>query len=187
MKSFVLTMILLLPAVLWSGPASATFGLQKLFTAHYPSVAKTQLDSCTTCHTPVVKDSLNSYGLALRTAALAFEAIEEADSDSDGKSNFNEIQSLGLPGSQATPDELFIITNKRGTINFDHGKHSIGQEYLLTDGKCASCHGPDRFPKLFNDAESMKELAHGLCLGCHKESNKDKAPRKCNDCHARER
>lgn len=67
------------------------------FVARYPHVTGTKLQNCTTCHSPKPTE-LNSYGKALKDAALKFAAIERLDSDKDGASNVAEIRAHTYPG-----------------------------------------------------------------------------------------
>ncbi|MEW6220912.1 MAG: cytochrome c3 family protein [Thermodesulfobacteriota bacterium] len=176
--------VLILAALVLATPqlAPATPGLQKLFVAHYPKAKGGALDSCTTCHMPAAKDFLNAYGLVLKEKAMDFAAAEGGDADGDGKTSGEEIATGGWPGSQAQALELFVFTNKRGTITFDHERHSTVPAYLPA-GKCDTCHGPELFPRLFDDAVSVKEIAHSRCLGCHKDAKGSRAPGKCAGCH----
>jgi len=161
----------------------ATPGILKMFISNYSETQKSQLADCRTCHMPTVKNNLNSYALSLKEYLLDFRAVEEFDADGDGASNIDEIRMLQLPGSQAQKDEVFIFNNRIGAITFNHEKHSLADPYL-SKGKCTNCHDQeDKFPRLFNDKESWQKIAHPICKGCHKESGKENAPKKCFLCH----
>ena len=133
---------------------------------------------------PIVKDFLNSYGLAVKEKKLDFKSIEELDSDADGKSNIAEINAGTLPGSQASEPEHFVFTNPKGNVSFNHEMHVAGEAYI-SKGRCDLCHGEAGFTKFFNDTESIKDKAHVLCWKCHKDSGNPKAPQKCGDCHVK--
>jgi hypothetical protein len=167
----------------------ATPSIQTAFVAKYPAVRGTQLDSCTTCHMPVVKDFLNPYGLDLREAKMNFQEIEGLDSDGDGKTNIEEIRDHRFPGSHATFPEYFIFhvpfskTNPElGKVHFNHEMHAVKASFL-SQGRCANCHGKDLFPKRFDDTVSVRPLAHQLCWRCHETSGSKLAPRDCTGCH----
>lgn len=160
----------------------ATTGINQLFVEKYPATQEGALNNCRTCHSPMVASSLNQYGLDLKGAKLDFAAIEQLDSDGDTKINIDEINALTLPGSQATMPEQFTFTNNKGAVNFNHLSHSVNPLYL-SKGECQRCHVEGGLPKLFNDSVSIKEIAHELCRGCHKESQSTNAPQKCNQCH----
>ena len=162
----------------------ATPSYQTAFVAAYPTVSATKLNGCATCHMPIVKDFLNSYGLAVKEKKLDFKSIEELDSDADGKSNIAEINAGTLPGSQASEPEHFVFTNPKGNVSFNHEMHVAGEAYI-SKGRCDLCHGEAGFTKFFNDTESIKDKAHVLCWKCHKVSGNPKAPQKCGDCHVK--
>lgn len=81
--------------LLQASVAGAFFGLDAAVVDKYP--AATNLESCGTCHTSfTAPGALNPYGQAFSGAfsgdpATAFEAIEALDSDGDGTSNIDEI------------------------------------------------------------------------------------------------
>jgi hypothetical protein len=160
----------------------ATPGIMKLFVAKYPDVEGSQLASCRTCHLPTLENCLNGYAQQLRENKLDFSAIDKLDGDGDGVVNIDEIRARQLPGSQALADEVFLFTNRIGAITFNHEKHSLADEYL-SKGKCTNCHGPETFPRQFDDNQTWQPVAHPLCKGCHRESGSDKAPKRCFDCH----
>jgi len=174
--------IIIVAALFIPGSTSATPGIMKHFTAHYPQSENSQLASCRTCHMPVVEDCLNSYAISLRDNSLDFAAVENQDADGDGVSNIEEIREKKLPGSQAQKDEIFIFTNRIGTVIFNHEKHSLAREYM-SEGRCANCHSEDAFPRKFDDTLSWQPVAHPLCKGCHKKSERDNAPKRCFECH----
>ncbi len=155
---------------------------QTAFVAAYPAVSGTKLNSCSTCHMPIVSDFLNGYGLAVKERKTDFKSIEELDSDGDGKSNIVEINAGTLPGSHASEPEHFVFTNPKGSVSFNHEMHVVGEAYI-SKGRCDMCHSADGFPKVFNDNESVKDKAHVLCWKCHKDSGNPNAPKKCGDCH----
>lgn len=170
-------------------PVYATPSLQTALVAKYPHIRETQIDSCTTCHMPAVKDFLNGYGLALQEAKMNFEEIENIDSDEDGRTNLEEIQDQGFPGSQATFPEYFIFHvpfskeyPELGKVHFNHEMHVV-KESFLSKGRCANCHGGDLFATQYNDNESVRALAHTICWRCHETSGSKLAPRDCTGCH----
>jgi hypothetical protein len=92
----------------------------------YPFIIGTKLDSCTLCHTEIGSFLFNPYGQAyndqLGSPAEDFKAIENIDSDGDGYTNIQEIQSRTNPGdpkdhpvAAPSPKQLFLPL-----INFDH-------------------------------------------------------------------
>ena len=162
--------------------AFATPGIMKKFIGIYPEIKDSQLASCRTCHMPAGEDFLNSYGVALKENLLDFSAVEGLDVDGDGASNIEEIQASQLPGSQAQQDEVFVFTNRIGSITFNHEKHSLAKAYL-SEGVCSNCHSDDTFPRKFDDNVYWQKIAHPLCKGCHKESESTNAPKKCFECH----
>jgi hypothetical protein len=177
-----LTPCILLAALCLPALSHATPGIMKKFIARYPDTEESQLASCRTCHLPALENCLNSYAQLLKENRLDFRAIEQTDADADGVVNIDEIRAHQLPGSQAQADEIFLFTNRIGAITFNHEKHSLADSYL-SKGKCANCHGPETFPRKFDDNEPWQPIAHPLCKGCHKESGSEKAPKRCFDCH----
>jgi len=172
-----LVLALLVPAVL------ATPSLLTRFVARYPAVDETKLNSCATCHMPYVADFLNPYGLALKDASLDLAAIENEDSDRDGKTNLEEITALKPPGSLANFTEYFIFTNPQGAVHFNHEAH-VALDSYLPKSRCTGCHGPDKFPRRFDDSVSARTLAHQICIQCHQKSAKiSQAPQNCVGCH----
>ncbi|HLE09945.1 MAG: hypothetical protein A2504_03010 [Bdellovibrionales bacterium RIFOXYD12_FULL_39_22] len=166
----------------------ATPSLTTLFIAEYPFLRNSKLHACTTCHMPVVKDSLNSYGLSLRASKMDFKAVEDADSDLDTKKNIDELNDKAFPGSHATYPEYFIFTNKKGNIDFNHEMHVAAPSYL-SSGNCDNCHdapnnkATDLFLKRFDDNISLRSEGHRLCWRCHRESGSANAPVQCGGCH----
>jgi|GEM_PF-6532709 len=67
--------------------------------------ATTSGQSCILCHTGGF--GFNSYGQALKDANRDFAAIENLDSDGDGRTNGEEIMiDCTLPGDAASPVDL---------------------------------------------------------------------------------
>ncbi len=165
-------------------PVLATQSYLDAFTAAYPSVRGTQLESCAACHSPVKADFLNGYGLDLRDKGkkLNFSAIEALDSDEDGKSNIVEIKAESFPGSQVKTAEYLIFTNGKGDVHFNHEMHVTGPAYNIL-GDCSKCHAADMFPKYFNDNTPIRDKAHTICWRCHTESRSANAPLQCDGCH----
>ena len=170
-------------------PVLATPSLQTALVARYPGSRESQIDNCTTCHMPVVKDFLNEYGLALKEAKVDFDAIEDLDSDEDGRTNIEEIRDHRFPGSHATFPEYYIFhvpfskeDPELGKVHFNHEMHAV-KESMLSRGRCSNCHGKDLFPMKFNDNESVRPLGHTLCWRCHETSGSKLAPRDCTGCH----
>lgn len=183
LRRVLLVLILVASCILLAVPLLATPSLETLFVSKYPATAETKLDRCELCHMPVVKDFLNSYGLALRDAKLDFLAVEGVDSDGDGVTNIEEIKAGELPGSHAVYAEYYIFKNKKGEVHFNHADHVNIDTYKI-DGICNDCHDPkDGFPRKFNDSEDLKVEAHRLCKSCHKKSGSENAPQACDDCH----
>jgi len=176
-KVVMLLFVLAIPTI-----AHATPGVLKLFVKAYPDAATTQLGDCRTCHLPANENFLNPYAQSLKEGNFDFAAIEEQDADMDGKSNIVEIKAGDLPGSQAGADEVFLFTNRMGTITFNHEGHSLAPRYGIK-GQCDTCHGPDIFPRRFNDTEKWQTIAHKVCKGCHGKDESSNAPRKCRECH----
>ncbi len=180
--------IILLGQFLVMAVCLATPSLQTLFIGQYPFLKNSKINACTTCHMPVVADFLNLYGLALRDNKMNFVAVEERDSDLDGKKNLEELKSKGFPGSHATYPEYFIFTNTKGLIHFNHEMHVAAPSYLI-NGNCGSCHettdnkSTDFFLKRFDDNTSLRVEAHRMCWKCHRESGSPNAPVQCGDCH----
>ncbi len=180
MKNF--WIIIISASIIAPAIAFATPGVLKRFTAQYPSAIDSQLDSCRTCHLPAINNCLNSYAAALKENTLAFEKVENLDSDGDGVNNIDEIMKLQLPGSQAGPDELFLFTNRMGIITFNHEKHSLDPMYL-SNGKCDNCHTEELFPRMFDDTKSWQNISHKVCKDCHRSSERPNAPIRCRQCH----
>jgi hypothetical protein len=166
-------------------PIQATPSLQTAFISAYPAVADSKLDNCATCHMPVEKDFLNTFGLDMKEAKLRFKDIEGKDSDGDGKTNLEEILALTLPGSFAKFPEYYLFHNKKGTVHFNHETHVANTESEFP-GACKTCHGADKFPRRFDDRQSQRENAHRICIRCHKRSGKEDAPTRCKGCHEAE-
>jgi c(7)-type cytochrome triheme protein len=189
-----LTLIILsaaavLTLMILENAAYATGSLQTAMISRYPALRDTPLQSCTTCHSPVKADFLNSYGLALRDAEMSFIDIEELDSDGDGVTNIDEIQDESFPGSHAQAPEYYVFhvnfseTDKElGKVHFNHEMHVI-KESFLSQGRCKNCHGKNLFPKEYNDNVSIRELAHQVCWRCHETSGSKLAPTDCTGCH----
>ncbi|MBI2522634.1 MAG: cytochrome c3 family protein [Bdellovibrio sp.] len=175
----------LLSAVFSLGFMSSVFAtpsVQTAFVKAYPAAKNTALDNCSTCHMPVISDSLNRYGYELVFSPMGFKEIENLDSDFDGVNNIDEINALKNPGSRSDDPEYFVFTNRKGRVDFDHESHILGPNYL-SNGKCANCHGTGKFTREYNDAVLVKQFAHQICWRCHKLSNSENAPRECSDCH----
>ncbi|MBI2520848.1 MAG: cytochrome c3 family protein [Bdellovibrio sp.] len=162
----------------------ATQSYLSVFTASYPTVRGTQLESCATCHSPIKADFLNAYGLDLRDKGkkFNFKIIEGLDSDQDGKSNIDEIKVESYPGSQVGAAEYLIFTNKNGDVHFNHEMHVTSASYTV-NGDCNKCHGVDMFPKYFDNNVPVKDKAHTICWRCHTESGNPNAPLRCEGCH----
>lgn len=169
--------------------AVATPSLQTAMLARYPFIRDTQVENCGTCHMPAKEDFLNGYGIALRDAKINFAEVEDLDSDEDGVSNLEEIKDETFPGSLATTPEYYIFhvdfskdDPKLGAVHFNHEMHTV-KESFLSKGNCKNCHGKHQFPKVFNDKESTRALAHQICWRCHETSGSELAPTDCTGCH----
>ena len=177
-------------AVLPPGESTVAIpSLQTAMLAQYPFIRDTQVENCVTCHMPAKEDFLNGYGLALKDARMDFEAVEDLDSDKDGRKNIDEIKDGSAPGSQAAYSEYFVFhvnfseTNpKVGEVHFNHEMHVV-KDSFLSKGRCANCHGKDLFPKVFNDNESTRVIAHQVCWRCHETSGSKLSPTDCTGCH----
>jgi cytochrome c553 len=102
--------------------------------------------------------------------------------------------------------EKIVIDNKgyskdvKGPVNFSHLKHSKDYGVACTDchheykdgnniwkegdavKTCVTCHDPE---KTQDNVPKLMMAFHNNCKDCHKNSGKDTAPTKCNDCHAK--
>ncbi len=165
-----------------NGTLLATMAIEKMFTETYPHVEGTPLQNCRTCHSPVVEDFLNTYGLELKESGLDFGVVEENDADNDDTSNKQEILNLTLPGSQAAAPGFFIFNNRRGEVHFNHVAHTADPAYL-SKGNCSNCHLSNTFDKEFDDHKKVKRVAHKVCRQCHTNSESEKAPTTCAGCH----
>jgi hypothetical protein len=97
---------LLTAALLHSSPqaVSAAPGDLSSAVAKYPNLATSLLNQCSLCHLSSIPN-LNPYGAAYKAAgrnSAAFAAIENLDSDKDGATNLQEIQSLTFPGDASS-------------------------------------------------------------------------------------
>lgn len=103
--------ILLLLTVLAAAPfAFADSGYFADAESQYPNIVGTKLDSCSLCHTSSIP-ARNPYGAAYASAGHSFTSIEDADSDGDGASNFDEIIALTWPGDATdTPTGSVQVT-----------------------------------------------------------------------------
>ena len=79
--------------------AEAKSSYQSALINVYPVLNNSKLDSCQTCHTNV--PDLNPFGQAYQNNGHNFPALELLDSDSDGWSNIQEIQSITFPGDSS--------------------------------------------------------------------------------------
>jgi hypothetical protein len=70
------------------------------FETTYPAAAGSRIDACNLCHnSPRGGDARNPYGLSYASSGHNFTAIENIDSDGDGWTNLQEINSLTFPGN----------------------------------------------------------------------------------------
>jgi hypothetical protein len=172
------------------GSVHAIPSLETALIKQYPALRDTQLQSCTTCHMPAKKEFLNDYGLALKEAKMEFEKIEQLDSDQDGKTNIQEIADETFPGSQSIGPEYYLFhvnfsddDPELGKVHFNHEMHVI-KESFLSNGRCNNCHGGKHlFPRKFDDAKPVREIAHQVCWRCHETSGSQLAPKDCTGCH----
>ncbi|HAZ11214.1 MAG: hypothetical protein A2X86_08420 [Bdellovibrionales bacterium GWA2_49_15] len=166
--------------------AQATPGLNKTFLEAYPQLKGTALEGCSSCHMPIKEDFLNSYALALKAQKMNFQAVEQEDSDKDGVINITEIANLTSPGSQSPREEHFVFSNKMGNVTFNHEAHYTDAKYGIS-GQCVPCHGKGEgvFTRAFDDAVSVKDLAHNICKTCHTNSGNPAAPTLCKSCHVK--
>lgn len=150
------------------------------------------LDSCATCHQPVIDQALNYYGLALKNNLLNFAALEAdaLDSDKDRVSNVDEIlRDHSNPGSHAKDENNFVFTvcNKKvkqyypdickssiimPDVLFPHTKHV--DDFGLG---CSDCHYAGAFEKKQFDNITMNNntrfMGHEECSDCHRISRND--------------
>lgn len=69
------------------------------FESTYPAAVDSRIDAYNLCHkSPGGGDARNLYGLSFASSGRKFAAIEDTDSDKDGYTNLQEIQSLTFPG-----------------------------------------------------------------------------------------
>ena len=69
------------------------------FESTYPIAVGSKIDACNLCHnSPSGGDARNPYGLSYASSGHSFSAIENIDSDGDGWTNIQEINSLTFPG-----------------------------------------------------------------------------------------
>ncbi len=173
----------------------ATSEVQRLFVKEYSqfNISGGKLDTCATCHSPSIREGFNNYGLVLKLmktpeGKFDFVGAEALDGDGDGVSNGDEIRANNFPGSQASEEGVFIFTNGKGTVEFNHGNHVVEEDYGI-NGNCDSCHNSPTakasFSMLFEDSINMKSVAHDVCLGCHKRDPDKIAPTGCSDCHVK--
>ncbi|HAZ13746.1 MAG: hypothetical protein A2X86_10150 [Bdellovibrionales bacterium GWA2_49_15] len=73
-------------------------------------------------------------------------------------------------------DEIFSFTNKMGTVTFNHTAHQTREAQ-----NCAICH--PAFAQEYDDAVSIKDVAHATCKACHTE--RAAGPTKCTGCHVK--
>ena len=106
--AFIITGALILLAVMvaLSKPQSGSAAPGDLSSAvsKYPILNGSSLQTCDLCHTASIP-SLNPYGAAYKSNGrntAAFGLIENLDSDGDGFSNIQEINSLTFPGNRAS-------------------------------------------------------------------------------------
>jgi hypothetical protein len=100
--------------LLGSAPHSVSAGPGDLssIVAKYPILSGSMLQQCALCHTANIP-SLNPFGAAYKSAGRntsAFAAIENMDSDGDGATNLQEINSLTFPGDPASHPTLPTAT-----------------------------------------------------------------------------
>lgn len=113
--SFTGALILLTAMLIASTPqsASATAGDLSSAILKYPNLSGSSLQTCDLCHTASVPN-LNPYGVAYKNNGrntAAFGAIENLDSDGDGASNIQELNSLTFPGNPASFPSIPTPTN----------------------------------------------------------------------------
>ena len=80
-----------------------------------------------------------------------------------------------------TQDVLYFHSNFK-TVKFTHKDHADLAQYGI-NSDCTKCHPP--YEQKYDDAVSIKDLAHGHCKNCHQASQADhpNAPVKCAGCH----
>lgn len=87
--------------------ATANTTIKNAMRVQYPDMCQDLVDmalDCTLCHNS--DESLNAYGLDLQAAELDFVAIENVDSDGDGRTNIEEIgKDCSNPGDPVSATE----------------------------------------------------------------------------------
>lgn len=97
MRNLGLVMVM---AALFAPLASAKSQYLTAARLKYPNIVGTQLDSCSLCHSSGT--NRNPYGSDYQSHSHNFTTIESLDSDNDGFSNINEINSLTFPGNSTS-------------------------------------------------------------------------------------
>ena len=114
-------LVLLTVMIVSSKPRSgeaATSDFSSL-TSKYPILVGTSLQTCSFCHTASIP-MLNPYGAAYKANGRnvsAFGLIEGLDSDGDGVSNIQEINSLTFPGDPASVPVIATATKPPAPTN----------------------------------------------------------------------
>jgi hypothetical protein len=96
-----------------AGTAQATSGIKNNWKSRYTTACatlRTAADHCLICHTVPDNgadiDNLNGYGLLLMNNNRNFAAAESADSDTDGRTNLQEIMTdCTNPGDATSPTD----------------------------------------------------------------------------------
>ncbi len=124
--------------LLAESPVSAEPEFLTAFGQRYPAAAASQLNGCLLCHTTAdpTEENLNQYGDDWEERGdKSFASVEGLDSDRDGFTNLQEIQSLSFPGDSAsTPLTVTTTTTVPG---------QAPDGAALYAASCAACHGPD--------------------------------------------
>ena len=107
-KLTIIACLVLISMSFQANEATAFNGLASAWRANYPAACQTLQDAttdsqgCVMCHTSGF--GLNPYGDDYNQNDRDFAAIEELDSDGDGRTNGEEINDdCTLPGDQASP------------------------------------------------------------------------------------
>jgi hypothetical protein len=128
------------------------------------------------------------FGMLLCTifilsGVLTAAGIVKPDVPSQGRADVIVIDGLKAFGDLERP-----------AVMFHHDKHT---EVLAGQNKdCSTCHETvkDKLSPKFkrvqdSDKETVMEIYHGQCIGCHKESkapNKQSGPETCGECHVQD-
>ena len=153
--------------------------------SHDQHMAALEKKDCLTCH------EKNKNGFSLN-----FKGIEGSDKKRD--LDVYHKKCISCHRQTALKDKITgpvvcggchvrnILFQKKAPFNFDSFSHSLHEEF----NECNYCHHEeeeDSCQKCHKDVKeqnkpSMREMSHGLCVGCHLNSQ-PRGPIFCGDCH----